>query len=138
MDTDDNAAAKAIEGVRQQDYGNTGMNTQSQDTQGGEKKAYSRIEKIMSCDAIKSDAKRLQAAVNLAVKAPSMSVEDVIAFVSENVAEGKAASPASLASRLTAPENDVLSNAISAPQMEQRKPLTALAMLQYGKENGTV
>ena len=138
MDTDDNAAAKAIEGVRQQDYGKSGLNAQSQDTQGGEKKAYSRIEKIMSCDAIKSDAKRLQAAVDLAVKAPSMSVEDVIAFVSENVVEEKATSPASLASRLTAPENDVLSNAISAPQTEKRKPLTALAMLKYGKENGTV
>ena len=138
MDTDDNAAAKAIEGVRQQDCGKTGMNAQSQDTQEGEKKAYGRIEKIMSCDAIKSDAKKLQAAVDLAVKAPSMSVEDVITFVSENVAEEKATSPASLASRLAAPENDILSNAISTPQTEQRKPLTALAMLKYGKENGTV
>lgn len=63
-------------------------------TDAGEAKAKAREDRLLSAlgtDGVKGDAVRMAAALDLAVKSPSMSGEDVAAFVVANVAAGKPA-----------------------------------------------
>lgn len=79
--------------------------------------AYGRIAAIVSADGIKGHPGRVAAAINLAVKSPGMSAEDVVSFVAESVpanepkAAGMAAPSASLANRLAADGADPLAGA---------------------------
>lgn len=72
--------------------------------QEGERAATARLSAITSAEGIAGNAARMTAALDLAVKAPSMSAPDVTAFVTTHVAataEAKPASPAALANRET-------------------------------------
>lgn len=57
----------------------------------GAAKALARIGAIAGADGVKGNAARLTAALDLAAKSPAMSAEDVVAFVTANVAEAPAA-----------------------------------------------
>lgn len=57
---------------------------------GGEA-ATARLSKALGADGIKGDAGRMSAALDLAVKSPGMSAEEVAGFVTANVAKSGAA-----------------------------------------------
>jgi len=57
----------------------------------GAKAATDRFVAIVGADGVKGNAQRLAAAMDLAAKSPAMSADDVVAFVSANVAAGDAA-----------------------------------------------
>lgn len=60
----------------------------------GAQAATDRLVAALGAEGVKGDAKRMAAALDLAVKSPSMSGEDVAAFVIGNVPESQAATPA--------------------------------------------
>lgn len=62
--------------------------------QEGASAATDRLVAALGADGIKGDAKRMQAALELAVKSPAMSGEDVAAFVAANVPLAAAAAQA--------------------------------------------
>ena len=57
----------------------------------GAKAATSRLATALGADGVRGDGARMAAALDLAQKSPSMSGEDIAAFVSANVAAGKPA-----------------------------------------------
>lgn len=76
--------------------------------------AYARITAVVSAESVKGHPGRVSAAINLAVKSPGMSAEDVVSFVAESVPanETQASAPAaSLANRLAADGIDPLAGA---------------------------
>ncbi len=96
-------AAMDDAGITQAEYDKAVAAAHSAGEAAGAKAATDRFAAIVSADGIKGSATRMSAAIDLAVRSPGMSTEDVAAFISANVAETtKAASPASLASRLSA------------------------------------
>ncbi|PZR78782.1 MAG: peptidase S46 [Stutzerimonas stutzeri] len=64
----------------------------------GEKTATARLSAALGADGIKGNAARMAAALDLAVKSPSMSGEDVAAFVAGNVASGQSSGQEAAAS----------------------------------------
>lgn len=125
MEADDSAAAQAVEGVKK-DTGKAIAEAKAEGEKIGAKAAYDRLNTIVSAEKVSQDAGRLKAAVDLAIKSQNMSAEDVIAFVTNNVAEAKAQSSASLASRLSVAKDDPLLTAAEVPS-EEVGPLTAKA-----------
>lgn len=83
----------------------------------GAANAYARINAVVSAEGVKGNPARVSAAIDLAIKSPGMSTDDVTSFVTANVPadEPKAAAPAapaaSLANRLAASAADPLSGA---------------------------
>lgn len=138
MDTDDNAAAKAIEGNQRTLDANAIVASKNADKTSGEKLAYDRIGAILSSEGIAANSNRLKAALDLAIKAPTMSAEDVVMFVSNNITEEKATSSASLASRLTPPDTDIVLNAVNQSNGQANNRLKARTQKMYGGKNGTV
>jgi hypothetical protein len=70
--------------------------------QEGAQEANARIAAIVAADGVKGAPSRVAAALNLAIKSPAMSADDVVAFVTESIpadAPKAAASIASLANR---------------------------------------
>lgn len=114
MEADDSAAAQAVEGVKK-DTGKAIAEAKAEGEKIGAKAAYDRLNTIVSSEKISQDAGRLKAAVDLAIKSQNMSAEDVIAFVTNNVAEAKAQSSATLASRLSVAKDDPLLTAAEVP-----------------------
>ena len=88
-----------------------------------------RLMTIFNADGIKGDAGRMGAAIELAAKAPTMSADDVVAFVATHVAASAAASTSA-----PAPSNQSGSAAPVASYEQQR--LSAAALAQPG--NGGV
>ncbi|MGV1823263.1 hypothetical protein [Agrobacterium vitis] len=60
----------------------------------GVQAAVTRINTILSADGIKGDGTRMSAALELASTAPGMTAEQVVAFVTGNVAGANTAAPA--------------------------------------------
>lgn len=90
-------------GISQAEHDRAVSAARSEGEATGIKAATDRFAAIVSADGIKGNAGRMAAAVDLAMKSPGMATEDVVAFVTENVAgTANAASPASLAGRLSA------------------------------------
>lgn len=82
----------------------------------GAANAYARINAVVSAEGVKGNPGRVSAALDLAIKSPGMSTDDVTSFVTANVPadEPKAAAAApvaSLAHRLTAGAADPLAGA---------------------------
>lgn len=126
MDTDDTAAAQAVEGVPTIDNAKALAEARKEGESEGAKAAYERMSVIASAEAIAKDATRMKAAFDLAIRAQTMPADDVIAFVANNVAETKASSQASLASRLAPVQGDPLLTAVDS-SLEKVGPLTASA-----------
>jgi len=59
----------------------------------GAAEATQRLGAVLSADGIKGDGRRMAAALDLAVKSPGMSAEDVVSFVTGNVAAGTQPEP---------------------------------------------
>ena len=96
-------AAMDDAGISQAEHDSAIVAARSEGEAAGIKAATDRFAAIVSADGIKGNAGRMAAAVDLAMKSPGMATEDVVAFVTANVAgTASAASPASLASRLSA------------------------------------
>lgn len=76
----------------------------------GAKASTDRLAAVLGADGIKGDGKRMSAALDLAVKSPAMSAEDVVAFVAANVAP-TAAAKAEDAADPAAYENERLATA---------------------------
>lgn len=105
--------------------------------------AYARITAIISAEGVKGNAGRVTAAIDLAVKSPGMSAEDVAAFVTANVAAGEptaaapAAPAASLANRLAAAGADPLAGADQPDQAKTQagwSKAAAQANARFGKD----
>lgn len=128
MDSDDHAAAQAVEGVNK-DNGTAIADAKLEGKNIGAKAVYERLSAIVSAEKIAHDPSRLKAAVDLAIKSPGMSAEDVVAFVADNVAAASSSSQASLASRLAPVQGDPLLTA-AEPASAKVGPLTALAREQ--------
>lgn len=60
----------------------------------GVQAAMTRINAILSADGIKGDGARMSAALELASTAPGMTADQVVAFVTDNVAGANTAAPA--------------------------------------------
>lgn len=60
----------------------------------GFKAANDRMAAILGAEGIKADGKRMAAGLDLALKSPDMAADDVVAFVSGNVAAATATAPA--------------------------------------------
>lgn len=96
-------AAMDDAGITQAEHDSAIAAARSEGEASGIKAATDRFAAIVSADGINGNAGRMAAAVDLAMKSPGMATEDVVAFVTANVAgTASAASPASLASRLSA------------------------------------
>lgn len=76
----------------------------------GAKAATDRLATVLGADGIKGDGKRMSAALDLAVKSPAMSAEDVVSFVAGNVAPAEAPKAEGSADP-AAYENERLANA---------------------------
>ena len=63
----------------------------------GEKAATERFNAALGADGVKGDASRMAAALDLAVKSPTMAGADVAAFVVANVAAATAGAPSAAA-----------------------------------------
>lgn len=92
--------------------------------QRGFKAATERLTGILSADGIKGDAARMTAAVDLATKAPTMSAEDVTAFVKANVAEKPAAGADvdKVLAKMDAAAEGITSSVSEAGDLTERKP----------------
>lgn len=96
-------AAMDDAGITQAEHDRAVSAARSEGEASGVKIATDRFAAIVSADGIKGNAGRMAAAIDLATRSPGMAAEDVVAFVTANVAgAASAASPASLASRLSA------------------------------------
>lgn len=89
--------------------------------------ANTRLNAVMSADGIKGEGPRMSAALDLAVKSPEMSAEDVSAFVTANVAAsgssaaefeaGRVTNTASLASPQGAPKKSAKQAGLSRAEI---------------------
>lgn len=96
-------AAMDDAGITQAEHDSAIAAARSEGEASGINAATDRFAAIVSADGIRGNAGRMAAAVDLAMKSPGMTTEDVVAFVTANVAgTASAASPASLAGRLSA------------------------------------
>lgn len=99
--TDDPNKPAAASGISQADHNAAVAAASKAGGTAGAAAAYQRISTIVSAEGIKGDGARITAAVDLAIKSPGMSAEDVAAFVTANIAAGggKKTSPAALENR---------------------------------------
>lgn len=96
-------AAMDDAGITQAEHNRAVSAARSEGEASGIKIATDRFAAIVSADGINGNAGRMVAAVDLAIRSPGMAADDVVAFVTANVTgAANAASPASLASRLSA------------------------------------
>lgn len=105
MDNNDKPGADAKPGISQADHEKAVTSARSEGEAAGAKAANDRITAIVVAEGMKGNSARLSAALDLAAKSPSMSAEDVVAFVTANVAEQTKMEPpkASLANRAPDP-----------------------------------
>lgn len=102
--------------------------------------AYARITAVVSAEGIKGNPGRVSAAINLAVKSPGMSAEDVVSFVAESVPADapKAAAPATsvnaLANRTAADPLAVVGQADPAKAEAGWGKAVAQANTRFGKD----
>lgn len=92
----------------------------------GVQAAMTRINAILSADGIKGDGTRMSAALELASTAPGMTAEQVVAFVTGNVAGANTAAPAAASASAPAAAAPAGQPAISYEQ--QRLAAANLAM----------
>ena len=96
-------AAMDDAGITQAEHDSAIAAARSEGEASGINAATDRFAAIVSADGIRGNAGRTAAAIDLAIRSPGMATDDVVAFVTANVAgAASAASPASLASRLSA------------------------------------
>lgn len=131
MDTHDQPAPEATAGITQTAHDAAVKAASEKGVADGTKAANDRIAAIASTEGIKGDASRLSAAIDLAIKSPAMSAEDVAAFVTSNV-NAAAPATASLANRLrAASETTDALGATDQPKATTGR-LTALATKSAG------
>lgn len=136
MDTNNDPDALGVEGVNKIDNIAELAEAKKEGESIGAKAAYERMNMIASAEAISSNEERLKAALELSIKAPTMSADDVIAFISNNIADATKASPASLAERIAYSPNDPLLGAVDPINQNNNKGrLTRLAMSRKGNNN---
>lgn len=105
MDNDQGAPA-ANAGFTQADLDRARAEGKAEGQKEGATAALTRIGAIAGAEGVKGNGARLSAALDLAMKAPTMSAEDVVAFVSANVADAAPAkSPAALENRGNVPDS---------------------------------
>lgn len=82
--------------------------------QEGAQEANARIAAIVAADGVKGAPSRVAAALNLAVKSPGMSAEDVVAFVTESIPTDNSKATASIASLANRTVTDPVTGAQSS------------------------
>lgn len=87
----------------------------------GAKAATERLSAVLAADGIKGDGARMAAALDLAVKAPGMSADDVAGFVTANVAAPAASDP-SLATKMQALGNPALGTGATGAEASGAEP----------------
>lgn len=109
-DESNKPGAQNASGVSQADHTAAVATARQEGEAAGAKAVNDKFSAIVSAEGIKGNATRMGAAIDLAIKSPGMSAEDVTAFVTANVAAEtpKGGSSASLASRLSAGGDDAL------------------------------
>lgn len=80
-------------GISQADHERAVADAQQSGFKSGEQAATDRLSAALGAEGIKGDAGRMAAALDLAVKSPSMSGEDVAAFVAANVGAVASSAP---------------------------------------------
>lgn len=81
-------AAGTDAGIPQAEHDAAVKTARAEGEAAGSKAAADRFVAIVGAEGVKGNAQRLAAAIDLAVKSPAMSADDVVAFVSANVATG--------------------------------------------------
>lgn len=106
MDDNNAPGAEAKPGISQADHDRAVNTARAEGEKTGAQAATDRFAAIIGAEGVKGDGRRVEAAVNMAVKYPAMSAEDIAAFAVEHVsAVEKKPSAASLENR---PAEDAL------------------------------
>lgn len=135
MDNTEKPGAEAKPGISQADHDAAVTAARSEGEAAGIKAANDRVTAIVTADGIKGDGTRTAAALDLAMKSPSMASDDVVAFVTANVAEATttaAAPAASLANRIAASKDGDDPLGQSDQPAAKGGRLTALAKQMHG------
>lgn len=126
MSENNGAPAAETAGISKADHDKAVSQARADGIAEGTKAATDRFAAILGADGIKGDGGRMQAAMNLAVKAPGMAADEVAAFVTANVA-ANAGAP-TLGQRMAAEGNPNLgSGAKGAPSAPEAAAAAAFA-----------
>lgn len=117
MDNNEQPPVEAKAGISQADHDRAVTTARSEGEAAGAKAVSDKLTAILGTDGVKGDAGRSVTAINMALKYPAMSAEDVAAFAVEHVNATKPTSPASLANRQ---QLDSLGAAVDAQPDAQR------------------
>lgn len=131
MDKTEQPAPEANVGISQAEHDAAVKAAADKGAADGAKAANDRIAAIVATEGVKGNASRLAAAIDLAVKSPAMSAEDVAGFVTANVGAAPPAT-ASLASRLQAASETADPLGGSDQPTSKAGRLTALATKSNG------
>lgn len=131
-DNIDETTAELATGVSKLEHSNAIASARQEGEQAGTQATCDRFKSIVSAENIAGNPSRMAAAIDLAIKSPSMTAENVIAFISANISDQPKVSAASLVNRVAATGSTSL---LGLPDQTTAKPegrLTSLAKKQNG------
>lgn len=140
MSDDPNKPGAQASGIPQATHDAAVATARQEGEAAGSKAVNDKFSAIVSAEGIKGNASRMGAAIDLAIKSPGMSAEDVTAFVTANVAAeapkaaAPAASSASLANRIAADPLAVVGQADPAKAEAGWGKAVAQANTRFGKD----
>lgn len=98
-------AAETTAGIPKADHDAAVATARKEGETAGAKVERDRFAAVIGAEGIKGDAAKMAAAIDLAIKSPGMSAEDVAGFVKTNVSTAAPPPAASLANRMAANES---------------------------------